>query len=87
MENSTEIKTDVGKVRLVPEGSMTIKQAMDFFGVSRVTIHNWRKQKSLPYEMIPCNDQYSVRFNRSALIDWASARGITINGEYVHESK
>ena len=69
-----------GRVRLAPTGTLTVKQVCDLFGVSRVTVHNWRRYKGMPHDLIPCNEQYGVRFNLVPLVLWAESQGIPTPG-------
>lgn len=71
----------VGRVRLAPKGTLTVRQTCEMFGVSRVTIHAWRVKRGMPHDLIPCNEQYGIRFNESAVRRWAAEQGIAIPGE------
>lgn len=54
---------------------LTVKDAAGLLNVSERTIHRWLAEERMPVCRI--NDQ--IRFNRAALLEWATARGIDIS--------
>jgi PTS system nitrogen regulatory IIA component len=54
---------------------LTVKDAAGLLNVSERTVHRWLDDERMPVCRI--NDQ--IRFNRAALLEWATARGIQIS--------
>ena len=54
---------------------LSVKDAAAFLNVPEDTIYKWVKQEEIPSYMI--NEQ--VRFNRSELLEWATARNIQVS--------
>lgn len=48
---------------------MTVEQVQDFFGVTRQTVYNWRRDQGLPAYKVG----NAVRFRRSELEAWFRA--------------
>ncbi len=52
---------------------LSIKSAAKFFGVTPMTISNWRKKRGLPFLILPGHkgERAAVRFVKSDLEKWA----------------
>ena len=58
------------------ERCWTINDMVERFGVSGMTIHNWRNYRDLPALVIPGSDRPALRFMPSEVIKWAKANDI-----------
>ena len=56
---------------------LLVKDAARLLDVSEKTVYRWIKQGSIPAYRL--NEQY--RFNRAELLEWATARRISISPE------
>lgn len=51
------------------------------FGVTTMTIYNWRKNKGLPSVSIPSSGQKEpIRFDSIKVLEWAEENGIEVKG-------
>jgi PTS system nitrogen regulatory IIA component len=57
---------------------LTIHDVARFFNVSERTVYRWLDQKTIPAYRV--SDQY--RFNRAEILDWASARKISVYPDF-----
>jgi PTS system nitrogen regulatory IIA component len=60
---------------------ITVREAARLLDVSEKTVYRWIEQKKLPVHRI--NDQY--RFNRAALLEWATAHRVPLSVEIFQE--
>ena len=65
------------------EMKLLVKDAARLLDVSDKTIYRWIKQGSIPAYKL--NEQY--RFNRAELLEWATARRISISPEIFREEE
>ena len=72
-----------GQRRQPIEGVMnlTVRDVCDLLHVSEKTVYRWVNQGILPANRV--DDQY--RFNRAELLEWATARGMTVAAELFAE--
>jgi PTS system nitrogen regulatory IIA component len=63
--------------------NLSVKDAARLLSVSEKTIYRWIKQKIVPAYRF--HEQY--RFNRAELLDWATARRISMSPEILQESE
>jgi len=61
--------------------NLSVKDAARLLSVSEKTIYRWIKQEVVPAYRV--HEQY--RFNRSELLEWATARRISVAPEALHE--
>jgi len=61
--------------------NLSVKDAARLLSVSEKTIYRWIKQEVVPAYRV--HEQY--RFNRSELLEWATARRISVTPEAFHE--
>jgi PTS system nitrogen regulatory IIA component len=54
---------------------LTVSDAADLLGVSEKAIYDWMKTRDLP--AIRMNEE--IRFNRSELLEWATAEGVDVS--------
>ena len=50
---------------------LTSKDIENIFGVSHMTVHDWRRNKQLPYIEIPGGRKKSIRFDKAKVKEWA----------------
>lgn len=50
-------------------------QMVKLFGVTELSIHNWRAGKGLPYVRIPGSGRDTIRYRRAAVKEWAEREG------------
>jgi nitrogen PTS system EIIA component len=62
---------------------VTIRDAAALLGTSEEKIYDWIESDNLPAQKI--NDQY--RINRSELLEWATAKKLTVSPALFHETK
>ena len=62
---------------------LTVNDLTRLFGVSRQTIHKWRKDKDLPHIDFPDDGQVIVRFDRGEILTWAREHSISIDRRYL----
>lgn len=60
---------------------LAVKDVARLFGVSEKTIYRWLNSRTIPAYLL--SNQY--RFNRSQLVEWASARGLKVTPDIVRE--
>jgi len=58
-----------------------VKDILKLFNVSEKTVYRWIKSSDIPFQKI--YDQY--RFNRVEVLEWATARGISVSPEIFKE--
>ena len=62
---------------------LTTKQISKMFGVTTMTIHNWRNNKKMPCTHLEGGEKPPVRFDEGAVMHWAESQGIPIaSSEY-----
>ena len=61
--------------------NLTVRDVCSLLGVSENTVYRWISQGILPANRI--DDQY--RFNRAELLEWATARRLTVSAELFDE--
>lgn len=64
----------LGKSGSLQEMQLTVREVAKALSVTEKTIYRWLREGTLPANRI--NDQY--RFNRSELLEWATARNIPV---------
>lgn len=62
---------------------LTVKDTARLLQVSERTIHQWIKQDAIPV----CRINEQLRFNRSGLLEWATARGIPVSPDLFRETE
>lgn len=66
-----ELETHSGKPQEPQDDPlMTIEEVAKFFGVTKVTIHDWKKKKILPFYRINSR----IRFKKSEVLELFSTR-------------
>jgi len=60
---------------------MTGNQMRRLFGRTAMTLYIWRRDKGLPYILIPGEGKPSIRFDLDAVLSWA----VLLNVEYSEE--
>ncbi len=58
---------------------LTVPDLTRMFGVTPMTIHNWRKDRGLPAVVIPGYARPTIRFQLPAVIAWARREGVSIH--------
>jgi len=61
---------------------LTVSDAADLLGVSEKAIYDWMKTRDLP--AIRMNEE--IRFNRSELLEWATAEGVDVSPRIFQDS-
>lgn len=61
----------------VMTGYLTMNDLMEGFGVSELTILDWRKRKRLPYVIFPDKSRSAIRYREDQVKAWAKRRGKT----------
>ncbi len=61
---------------------LTVRDAADLLGVSEKAIYDWVKTRDLP--AVRMNEE--IRFNRSELLEWATAEGVDVSPRMFQDS-
>lgn len=64
--------------REVLRGLSTVSEISEMLGVSRITIHTWRKYRGLPYVVIPGDTKNAIRFRKKDVLEWAREKGVKV---------
>ena len=64
--------------RYICEDLLTIRDLVNAFDVTMMTVYNWRKKKKLPYVVIPGEEKPIIRFYPNEVEHWAEVHDKTI---------
>ena len=62
---------------------LTTQQVATMFGVTPMTLYNWRSNRALPYHHLPGGTKPPVRFDEGLVLKWAAMNGVAVvNDKY-----
>lgn len=60
---------------------LTTKQVASMFGVTVMSIYNWRMNRNLPFHYLPGGSKPPVRYDEGLVIHWSEIHNVPIDNE------